>query len=131
MLVRLHPYHPPLGYVLRTLTTLDPPNRFQEKSGWYDIADDVAEKLRKIPQQDRYPTGPRAFMIAEDAEEAREMDEAFQNMILKARKEEPVGTPDAPVKRPGAKKRKAASKKAGTPKARTRKKKAAATDDDD
>lgn len=133
-LVRLYPRHPQLGFVLRSYTILEPqPLRFLEHRGWYEVDDEVADLLADVPQQERYPTGPKAFMIASDKSEAKAMEERARDAVLKARREETVGTVDEPVKtstpRPGAKKRATVAveddgeDEAPTPKPRTRKKK--------
>lgn len=131
-LVRLYPRHPQLGYVLRSYTILDPqPLRFLEVRGWYEVDDDVAEILKGIPQQDRYPGGPKAFMIAADKAEAKAMEERAKEAIRKAVREETVGTVEEPVKvsspRPGSKRSTVAvpegEDEEAAPKPRTRKKK--------
>jgi len=130
-LVRLYPRHVPLGFVLRSYTILDPPLRFMVHRGWYEVDDAVADMLKDIPQQERYPTGPRAFMIAADKAEAKKLDAKAAEVIAKAVKVEQVGTADEPVKattaaRPGSRSTVAVpdeDAKEGAPKARTRKKK--------
>ncbi len=129
-LIRLYPRNPQLGFVLRSYTILDPPLRFLVHRGWYQVDDEVADLLVDVPQQERFSTGPKAFMIAEDQAAAKKMDAKVASMVLKAKKLETVGTADAPVPttRPGAKKKRAteavSDEEEGKPK--TRKKKAAA-----
>lgn len=107
-LVRLHPRHPQLGYVLKSYTLTVPQNlRFVEERGWYEVDDEVADVLKDIPQQERYPNGPKAFLIASTKEEALELEQKAEDAFHKARRTEKVGTADAPVPataRPGAKK---------------------------
>lgn len=108
-LVRLHPRHPQLGYVLKSYTITTPQNlRFVEERGWYEVDDEVADELKDIPQQERYPNGPKAFLIASTKEEAQELEEKAADILHKSRRTEKVGTAAEPVAataRPGAKKR--------------------------
>lgn len=104
-LVRLYPHAPRLGWVIKNLTLVDEGLRFREERGWYEVDDEVAAKLAKLPQQDRHPHGPRAFAVAKDRDEARRLDRQIAEMLRQTRGEDDsTGTPDEPVpaKRPGS-----------------------------
>lgn len=92
--------------------------RFLESRGWYEVSDEVAAKLEGIPQQDRHPGGARAFLVADDKSEAKELDDRVSQMVRKSKKQEQVGTAEEPVQmaRPGARTERSS-------KMRTRKKK--------
>lgn len=117
-LIRLYPRNPQLGFVLRSYTILEPPLRFLESRGWYEVSDEVAAKLKDVPQQDRLPGGARAFLVAADKAEAKELDARVLQMVRKSKKQEQIGTAEEPVAmaRPGARTER-------SPKTRTRKKK--------
>lgn len=71
MLVRLKPYDPRRGFVLRSFTYQGA--KFYEERGWYVVDKAVAEYLRKVPQRDTDPHSPLAFDVATE-EEAKALD---------------------------------------------------------
>ncbi len=71
VLVRLKPYDPRRGYVLRRFTYQG--IKFHEERGWYVVDKAVAEYLRKVPQRDTDPHSPLAFDVATE-EEAKALD---------------------------------------------------------
>ena len=107
-LVRLHPYNKRMGWVMRsyTLTGIGGVGlRFQGTRGWYEVDDSIADRLRTVPQQERYPVdlgGHTAFLIADDADGAAKIDARIESMQTK-HIDESVGTASAPVRatRPG------------------------------
>lgn len=108
MLVKLYPYDRRMGWIIRSYTITDGnrSTRFQGQRGWYEVDLEVANRLRLVPQEQRYPVesgGKPAFMIAETPAMANEMDEKLTAMRSKS-VDELVGTVDAPVRamRPGA-----------------------------
>ena len=111
-LARLYPYDPKRGHVLQNYLAPDLGMKFVSKRGWYEVTDEQAAVLAKVPQ---YHSGVRtgegeAFMIADDKSEAKKLDAALEK--TKGREEEKIGTADAPVQaRPG-------TKDAGKPKPR-------------
>lgn len=78
LLVRLKPYDPRRGHVLRRYTYAG--IKFQEERGWYRVEKTVAEYLRAVHEvpTDRY--SPLAFDVCTEAEakalEANEVDAA-------------------------------------------------------
>lgn len=104
-LARLCPYEPRLGFVLKSYSILDGqdeagrpmPMKFLHTRGWHRVTSEVAAKLEKVPQQVRYPYGPRAFMIAASKEEARRLDDEMTARLAESREEVAVGTPEEPV----------------------------------
>lgn len=133
-LVRIAPYNPRQGFVKRRHTILKPrPMRFDVDRGWYEVDDEVAEALRKIPQEDRKPAGLRAFMIATDREDAKRQEDELRN-ASRRNDEESVGTIEEPIKatRPGSKPSASARAQASAePAPRTRTRRRASADDDD
>lgn len=106
VLVRLYPYNKRMGWVMRSFTHTDGKQslKFVATRGWYEVSEQVADELAKVPQQERFPRGHRAFMIARTADEARELDAQVDESLHKE-VAETVGTADTPVRatRPGLK----------------------------
>lgn len=71
LLVRLKPYDPRRGFVLRRFTYQG--IRFHEERGWYRVTKSVADYLAKVPQRDSDPHAPLAFDVATE-DEARALD---------------------------------------------------------
>ena len=71
MLVRLKPYDPRRGHLLRRFTYRG--IKFQEERGWYRVSKDVAEYLRGVRQVVTDEHSPLAFDVCTEAE-ARELD---------------------------------------------------------
>ena len=114
--VRLIPYNPKQGFVLKSYTDAVLGLKFVGASGWYKVEDDVAKKLASVPQEDRRPFGLKAFQIAEDKEDARRLEEEHDRYLRRVTRTEKIGTADNPVEatpdnRPG-RARRAAPKKA-------------------
>ena len=71
MLVRLKPYDPRRGHLLRRFTYRG--IKFQEERGWYRVSKDVAEYLRGVRQVVTDEHSPLAFDVCTEAE-AKELD---------------------------------------------------------
>jgi len=78
MLVRLKPYDPRRGFVLRRYTYLG--IKFHEERGWYRVDKPVADYLRTVREEPDEEYTPLAFDVCTDAEaqalDAKETDEA-------------------------------------------------------
>jgi hypothetical protein len=78
MLVRLKPYDPRRGNVLRRFTFRG--IKFHEERGWYRVEGAVADYLRGVHQVPSDPYSPRAFDVCTEAEakalEATQTEEA-------------------------------------------------------
>lgn len=132
-LVKLPPYSKRHRFLLRRVVILNPRMiRFIAERGWYRVEDDVAEAVAELHQIDGDPMSPKAFLIAKDEEEAKQIDARIAK-LLRPKEEDSVGTADAPIsaERPGRKKtqeqeaEEAAASKNITSGRRTRKKRAA------
>ena len=82
LLVRLKPYDPRRGNVLRRFTYQG--IKFHEERGWYRVAKTVADYLRSVHQQSADPHSPLAFDICTE-DEARST-EAKEKEAANARK---------------------------------------------
>ena len=71
MLVRLKPYDPRRGHVLRRYTYAGV--KIHEERGWHRVTKDVAEYLRGVRQVANDSYSPLAFDVCTD-EEAKELD---------------------------------------------------------
>jgi hypothetical protein len=78
LLVRLKPYDPRRGHVVRRYTYAG--IKFQEERGWYRVEKAVAEYLRNVRQVPSDRHSPHAFDVCTEAEaktlEASEAEEA-------------------------------------------------------
>jgi len=78
LLVRLKPYDPRRGFVLRRFTYKG--IKFQEERGWYRVEKQVADYLAGVRQVEHDPHSPSAFDVQTDDEakalDAREESEA-------------------------------------------------------
>ena len=75
LLVRLKPYDPRRGFVLRRYTYRG--IKFHEERGWYRVDKDVAEYLRAVRQIPSDEHAPLAFDVHTEAEaKALDADEA-------------------------------------------------------
>ncbi len=78
MLVRLKPYDPRRGFVLRRYTYLG--IKFHEERGWYRVDKPVADYLRTVREEPDDEYTPPAFDVCTDDEakalDAKETDEA-------------------------------------------------------
>lgn len=135
-LVRIVPFNPRIGHVKQRHTIMKPrPMRFDASRGWYEVEDEIAEALRDIPQEERRPGGASAFMIADNAEHARQLEEALRR-AARGQEPEAVGTLEAPIRvsRPGRKAPAAAAPAAKSeepkPRTRTRTRSTVAVEDD-
>lgn len=85
-LVRLKPYDPKRGHVLRRYTAFGV--RFEESRGWYRVSDEVAEYLGKVRQQPGLDYTPLAFDVCTEEEavalETREKREQEERAIASA-----------------------------------------------
>lgn len=70
MFVRIKPYNPRKGYVLRRVTVEG--QRFDEDR-WYEVGAEFAARLEKLRQKDHKPESPPAFDVV-TREQADEMD---------------------------------------------------------
>lgn len=74
MLVRLKPFAPRQGFVLRRYMAFG--LRFDADRGWYEVPANVAQALRTIREQEDVPNSPLAFDVCTRAEaEAMEIAE--------------------------------------------------------
>lgn len=130
MLVRLYPYAPRQGFVLKRYTLVNEGLRFLGERGWYEVTEEIAEVLRDIPQQSRHPHGPKAFAIARDSADAKRLDAKIDEILRQAKGEDDrVGTADAPVPatpmkkatRPGTRQASAGDEEPAKPRTRKRK----------
>ena len=97
-LVRLKPYDPRRGYVLRRFTFRG--IKFHEERGWYRVDKDVADYLRSVRQVASDKHAPLAFDVCTEAE-AQALD-AEQEAAATTRKKAadaalatPADSPDA------------------------------------
>lgn len=72
MLVRLRPYNPKRGCLLRRFTYRG--IRFMEDRGWYRVDEDIAGYLKGVRQVDSDPDSSLAFDVCTE-EEARALEE--------------------------------------------------------
>lgn len=70
-LVRLKPYDPKRGHVIRRYTVYS--IRFEERRGWYRVEDEVAEYLKTVHQIYGDEYSPNAFDVCTE-EEANQID---------------------------------------------------------
>jgi len=82
LLVRLKPYDPRRGFVLRRFTYKG--IKFQEERGWYRVEKQVADYLAGVRQVDHDAHSPPAFDVQSD-EEAKALD-AREESEAKTRK---------------------------------------------
>ena len=82
LLVRLKPYDPRRGFVLRRFTYKG--IKFQEERGWYRVEKPVADYLAGVRQVEHNPHSPLAFDVQTD-EEAKALD-AREESEAKTRK---------------------------------------------
>jgi hypothetical protein len=110
-LVRLYPYDPKRGYVMKTYVDIGLGLKFVESRGWYKVDAGAVSVLKKVVQDTMSPHKLPAFMIAKNIAEAESMMGEFS---APAEEEKKIGTADAPVQlhRPG--------KKSPQPRRRTR-----------
>lgn len=73
LLVRLKPYDPRHGFVIRRYTYLG--IRFQHERGWYRVEKGVAEYLRAVREVPTNPLSPLAFDVCTE-EEAKKLEAA-------------------------------------------------------
>lgn len=88
---RLKPYNGK-AHVLKSYTAFG--IKFQEKNGWYQVEDDVAEYLKTCVQIQEDPTSTKAFDVVDTLEEAEEIDE-----LEKKRAERAMAREARPTKR--------------------------------
>jgi hypothetical protein len=106
MLVRLRPFDPRRGHVLRRYTYRGV--KYVPERGWYRVTADVAAYLRTVRQDAGNPHSPPAFDVGTD-EEARALEAAEAAKDAKQPASDPVdttvieegGTSDAPASATG------------------------------
>jgi len=85
-LVRLKPYDPKRGHVLRRYTAFGV--RFDESRGWYRVSDEVAAYLAGVREQPGLDYTPLAFDVCSEEEalalEAREKKEQEECAVASA-----------------------------------------------
>lgn len=85
-LVRLKPYDPKRGHVLRRYTAFG--IRFDESRGWYRVADEIAAYLAGVREQPGLDYTPLAFDVCSEEEakalESREKLEQEERAIASA-----------------------------------------------
>lgn len=74
MLVRIKPYNPKRGHVLRKYTHLPTGKRFEENAGWYKVDAGLANYLKGVHQIASDPDSQFAFDVCTEAE-AKRIDE--------------------------------------------------------
>lgn len=80
LLVRLKPYDPRRGHVLRRFTYVG--IKFQEERGWYRVEKAVADYLRSVRQLPSDKHSPPAFDVCTEAEaKALEAGEAEESKV--------------------------------------------------
>lgn len=72
LLVRLKPYDPRRGHVLRRYSFRG--ILFSAARGWFRVTEEVAEHLRGVHQRDHNPHSPLAFDVATE-DEAKAIDQ--------------------------------------------------------
>lgn len=99
-LVRLYPRNPKKGWFIQIYTDVELNIKFLALRGWYEVEDDVAEKLRQVRQKKYDPRSGPAFLIADDKAHAKELEKTVLRPPEKD--DESIGTTDAPIeaKRP-------------------------------
>lgn len=92
LLVRLKPYDPRRGHVLRRFTYAG--IKFQEERGWYRVEKNIADYLRTVREisTDRY--SPLAFDVCTE-EEARALEaaESEENKVRRGAEDALTATP--------------------------------------
>lgn len=68
MLVRLKPFNPRRGYVLKTYVDGPTGSVFREERGWYEVEADFAERLREIRSRPDREESPAAFDVCTRAQ---------------------------------------------------------------
>ena len=89
LLVRLKPYDPRRGHVVRRFTYRG--IKFHEERGWYRVASEVAEYLRAVRQVQSDEHAPLAFDVCTE-EEARALDDEEAKEITRSKASDPVET---------------------------------------
>lgn len=98
MYVRLKPYNPRVGNVLRRFGVPVGAGHviFEEARGWYEVPEQVAALLRKVSQVEGLPPGQRPAFDVCTFEEARDIEqqerEAIERAALRATTQFPVST---------------------------------------
>ena len=91
-LVRIKPYDPKRGHVVRRYTVFS--IRFDETRGWYRVADDVADYLGKVHQAPHDEDSPLVFDVCTEAEAHALEDVERKKAEERAKAAEPnVATP--------------------------------------
>ena len=96
-LVRLKPYDPKKGHVLRRYTAFS--IRFDEARGWYRVEDEVAEYLATVHQIPGDEDSPLAFDV-HSAAEAQAIDEAEKKKAEERARAASPNVANAPVVSP-------------------------------
>lgn len=73
MYVRLKPYNPRRGYLLKKYTHVPSGKKFEESLGWCRVDPSLAAQLREIHQNPRDDETPFAFDVCTEAE-AKQID---------------------------------------------------------
>ncbi len=96
LLVRLKPYDPRRGHVLRRFTYAG--IKFQPERGWYRVEKAVAEYLRGVRQQSADQYSPFAFDVCTDTEAtALEARDAEAGKVKQSATDEVKLTPARPA----------------------------------
>ncbi len=96
LLVRLKPYDPRRGHVLRRFTYAG--IKFQPERGWYRVERSVAEYLRGVRQQSADQYAPLAFDVCTDTEAAAlEARDAEASKVKQSATDDLKVTPARPV----------------------------------
>lgn len=93
-LVRLKPYDPKKGHVIQRYTAFS--IRFEERRGWYKVADEVAAYLATVHQVPGDEDSPLAFDVCSEEEAQRIEVTEKKKAEERARAAEPHVTEVAP-----------------------------------
>ncbi len=87
MLVRLKPFNPRRGFVMRTYVDGISGAVFKEERGWYEVEDAMAAKLKEITSKPENPESPLAFDVC-----TREEAVALERRIRRQLQERAIAT---------------------------------------
>jgi hypothetical protein len=102
-LVRLYPRNPKKGWVIQTYVDPFIGLKFVATKGWYEVSDEIAEKLSIVKQKEYDPESKNAFLIANNDKDAKRIEDTVINPRIDEKSS--IGTSNSPIKtdrfRPG------------------------------